>query len=110
MNKNITYVSFLRGINVGGNHKVPMAELRKEMTNLGFEKVATLLNSGNVIFETSPAPEDELEEAIGSHLRKVFGFPVPVLVRKSSVVLDLIQNNPFEQVEITQNTRLYISF
>lgn len=44
------YVAFLRGINVSGHHKVPMADLRKEMEKLNFEKVITILNSGNIIF------------------------------------------------------------
>ena len=51
------YVGFLRGINVGGHHKVPMAELSKELKKLNFENVVTLLNSGNVVFvERSSAP------------------------------------------------------
>ncbi|WP_424372794.1 DUF1697 domain-containing protein, partial [Muriicola sp.] len=41
-----TYVAFLRGINVGGHHKVPMANLRRELEAMSFKKVTTLLNSG----------------------------------------------------------------
>ena len=47
------YVAFLRGINVGGHHKIPMADLRRALEELGFRKVVTLLNSGNVIFDSS---------------------------------------------------------
>ena len=54
------YVALLRGINVGGHHKVPMAELRKELENLGFTNIVTILNSGNVIFETSKMGIDEM--------------------------------------------------
>ena len=89
------YISFLRGINVGGHHRVPMAELGKEMTKLGFENVKTLLNSGNVLFHTSLHQEDQLEELIADHLEKTFGFPIPVLIRKPEVILDLVSNNPF---------------
>jgi uncharacterized protein (DUF1697 family) len=52
------YVAFLRGINVGGHHKVPMADLRKELGKLDFKNSVTLLNSGNIKFETIP---DKLE-------------------------------------------------
>ena len=108
-NKN-RYIALLRGINVGGHHKVPMSALAKEMRELGFENVITLLNSGNVIFDAALGQEEALEEAIANHLEKIFGFPIPVLIRRSEEILDLINNNPFKQIEITQDTRLYISF
>ena len=104
------YISLLRGINVGGHHRVPMAELSQEMTKLGFENVKTLLNSGNVIFHTSLHREDKLEEAIADHLEKVFGFPIPVLIRRPEVMFDLVSNNPFKHTEVTKDTRLYLSF
>jgi len=47
----MTFIAFLRGINVGGNHKVPMAVLRNKMTDWGYENVKTILNSGNVVFD-----------------------------------------------------------
>lgn len=110
MSKNNKYIFLLRGINVGGHHKVPMAELRKEITKLGFENVITLLNSGNVIFDSFLSQDEELEKVITSHLEKIFGFPIPVLLRKSEVILDLIKNNPFAQIAVTKDIRLYISF
>jgi uncharacterized protein (DUF1697 family) len=87
-----------------------MAELGKEMTKLGFENVTTLLNSGNVIFDTSLHREDALEEVIANHLEKIFGFSIPVLIRRPEVMFDLVSNNPFKHTEVTTNTRLYISF
>jgi len=78
------YVAFLRGINVSGHHKVPMAELRKELTKLGFTNVITLLNSGNVIFESSSDDAELLEKTIAEHLEKVFGFQIPVLIRNAA--------------------------
>jgi len=110
MNKNIRYVALLRGINVGGYHKVPMSELSKEMTKLGFENVSTLLNSGNILFDSSLSQDKELEEVIADHLENIFGFPIPVLIRNSIEILDLIKNNPFKQMEVTKNIRLYVSF
>jgi len=76
------YVAFLRGINVGGHHKVPMADLRKELEKLGFENVETLLNSANIIFEAISDYEENLEKKISAHLEKSFGFPIPTIVRK----------------------------
>ena len=54
-------VAFLRGINVGGHHKVPMAELKTTLVGMGFSNIKTLLNSGNVVF-TAPARKIEVLE------------------------------------------------
>jgi len=101
-------IALLRGINVGGHHKVPMAELRKEMENLGFSKVVTLLNTGNVIFETQETTD--LETKIEVHLQKVFGFSVPVLLRNFEEIIAMVKSNPFENIEVNENIRLYVTF
>ncbi|MEX2457225.1 MAG: DUF1697 domain-containing protein [Balneolaceae bacterium] len=110
MSKSMRYVAFLRGINVGGSHKVPMADLRKEMSNLGYKNVNTLLNSGNVIFDASTGAVQNLAENISNHLEQVFGFRVPVLVRSAENIFNLIDHDPFKQIELTNDLRFYVSF
>jgi uncharacterized protein (DUF1697 family) len=105
-----TYVALLRGINVGGHHKVPMAVLRSEMERMGFKKIKTILNSGNIIFTGTPNEESRLETEIALYLEKVFGFSIPVLVRNAGEISALTAANPFEGIEVTRNLRLYISF
>jgi uncharacterized protein (DUF1697 family) len=104
------YVALLRGINVGGHHKVPMADLRKTMEKMGFKKVKTLLNSGNVIFDGAFKPITDPEELVSTGLEKAFGFPIPVLIRTAEEIRELIRSQPFEGVEETKDTRLYVSF
>lgn len=104
------YVAFLRGINVGGHHKVPMAELRKEFDKLDFENVVTLLNSGNVIFTSTNKNLEDLEKMISSNLEKKFGFPIPVIIRFSETINELFYDNPFQDVNVTKDIRLYVSF
>ena len=104
------YIALLRGINVGGHHKVPMAALRKEMEVLEFSTVTTLLNSGNVIFEGETSQTPLLEKTIAEHLEKVFGFAIPVWVIKGQEIAALIQIDPFQQIEVTKDRRLYVSF
>ena len=106
----LTYVALLRGINVGGHHKVPMAILKREMTNLGFKKISTLLNSGNVIFETAKTGISELESKIEEHLEKCFGFPVPVLLRELEDLIRILKSNPFKNIEVKKEIRLYVTF
>ncbi|MFZ6663676.1 DUF1697 domain-containing protein [Peijinzhouia sedimentorum] len=104
------FIAFLRGINVGGNHKVPMQELKDILLNMGFENIITLLNSGNVIFEAKPTEIAELESQITQHLNSSFGFPIPVIIRSAENLKQLIQSDPFKGITVTKETRLYLSF
>lgn len=106
----IRYIAFLRGINVSGHHKVPMAELRKEMEHLNFKNVVTVLNSGNIVFDAALQDVEQLEETISTHLEKVFGFPIPVLLRKAEAIRSLLERNPFKDETLTKDIRWYISF
>lgn len=101
------YVAFLRGINVGGHHKVPMAELRSELEKLDFKNVVTLLNSGNIIFDTN---DSDFEDKVAHHLEKSFGFPIPVIIRKYGKINELLTDNPFKDVTISKDIRLYVTF
>jgi len=104
------YVAFLRGVNVGGNTKVPMDDLKKAFSSLGFTDVATILNSGNVIFTSSESDVQTLSKTIEEALEKKFGFVPAVILRTENQIHDLIAKDPFKNVKITVQTRLYISF
>jgi uncharacterized protein (DUF1697 family) len=88
------YVALLRGINVGGGRKVPMAELRAMAEGLGLTKVRTLIASGNLVFEADAAPA-ELEAALEAAVEKHFGFPVDIMVRTAAQWQATIAANPF---------------
>jgi uncharacterized protein (DUF1697 family) len=110
MDEKQKYVALLRGINVGGHHKVPMAALRGTLEAMGFTGVQTLLNSGNVIFEGTKELPEMLEQKIGIQLENTFGFPIPVLIRKSDDIQKIISADPFKEVSIHKDIRLYITF
>lgn len=105
-----SYMAFLRGINVGGHHKVPMAELRAELEELGATEVKTLLNSGNALFNHADSKIEKLEKQIEQHLSTVFGFPIPIMLRESKDVYQLAQTDPFSKIEVTKDIRLYVTF
>jgi uncharacterized protein (DUF1697 family) len=86
------HVALLRGINVGGGRKVPMAELRAVAEGLGLTRVRTLIASGNLIFE-GKITEPELEAAVESH----FGFPVDIMIRTAARWSETIAANPFPE-------------
>lgn len=73
-------IALLRGINVGGNRIIPMAELRGLTETLGFKNVASYIQSGNLVFETSTASSDA-ERKLEQGIEKRFGFFVEVMVR-----------------------------
>ena len=106
----VKYVAFLRGINVGGHHKVPMVELRKELEKMNFQNVVTLLNSGNIIFDAPAGDLAKLEISISKHLEKVFGFSIPTILRKADMIYELFVSNPFKDVTLTKDIRRYVSF
>jgi uncharacterized protein (DUF1697 family) len=89
-------VVLLRGINVGGHRRVPMAELRELAHELGLINPRTYVASGNLVFETDIRPEDvasDLEHAIEQR----FGFPVDVIARSAADWRAYVQSNPFPQ-------------
>lgn len=109
MNK-IRYAAFLRGINVGTARKVPMEELRKIFESLDFSSTKTLLNSGNVIFETEEKNEEIIRKHIENALQKKFGWEIPVLIRSIKELQEIANAEPFKNIHVTKDTRLYITF
>ncbi|HEX8214590.1 MAG TPA: DUF1697 domain-containing protein [Allosphingosinicella sp.] len=101
------FVALLRGINVGGNTRMPMAELRALCEEIGWTGVSTYIQSGNVLFSaagTAREHETRLEQGIAQR----FGPQVPVIVRAGSDWPALLAGNPFEEVARTEPNRLML--
>ena len=75
------YISLLRGINVGGERKILMKDLKMLYEQLGFSNVISYIQSGNVIFETERTNKKEIAQQIKLAIYKTFGFDVPVISR-----------------------------
>ncbi|WP_242202194.1 DUF1697 domain-containing protein [Aestuariivivens insulae] len=91
-----TYIALLRGINVSGQKKVPMAELRELLSGLGFQKVQTYIQSGNVIFQASETDIPTLELKIHQAIKNHFGFEVPILIKTPKELQHIFDVCPFE--------------
>jgi uncharacterized protein (DUF1697 family) len=87
-------IALLRGINVGGKNVIRMAELRSSLEDAGLSDVSTLIQSGNICFESSRACKG-LEKLIHDTIQQDFGFEVPVLVREQSAIQAVIAKSPF---------------
>jgi len=67
------YIALLRGVNVGGNNRLPMKDWREGLAALGFERARTYIQSGNAVFETDAAAED-VARAVTADIETRFGF------------------------------------
>ena len=104
-----TYIALLRGINVSGHKKVPMAELREILSKVGFVNVQTYIQSGNVIFQSIEEDTQKLTDIIQKEIKDHFGFEVPVLIKTNDELLSIFNDCPFseEKKESSYFTFLY---
>jgi len=93
------YIALLRGINVGGQKKVPMLELRQLLSESGLKNVQTYIQSGNVVFQSSEENKTHLENSIQNSIKKQFGFDVPVLVKTHGEIMSILKNCPFSMAK-----------
>lgn len=105
-----TYISILRGINVGGQKMIKMEALRKTYTELGFRNVTTYVQSGNVIFTEAIDDPYDLERKISAQIEKDFGFEVQVMVLTMDKLKLIINNNPFSKEPDKDEAYLHVTF
>ncbi len=101
------WISLLRGVNVGGHRKVPMADLRDVARGLGWGDAATYIQSGNLVFSARGKAESiaaRLEEAIAER----FGFQVDVVVRSAEQWAGYAGNNPFPEASSREPNRVFL--
>jgi uncharacterized protein (DUF1697 family) len=89
-----TWVALLRGINVGGNKRVAMADLRALLESLGYGDVRTLLQSGNAVFTAGTGTASTIERKIESQIASDLGLDVKVLVRTAAELAAVVKANP----------------
>jgi len=102
------YVSLLRGINVSGQKKVRMEELRALYESLGFKSVATYIQSGNVVFESGEKNISKIKTAIEQAIKAWYGFLVPVELRTCGELGRIIDEFPFDPVDADANSTRYL--
>jgi uncharacterized protein (DUF1697 family) len=92
------FVALLRGINVGHNKRVAMAELRELLANLGYSDVKTHLQSGNAVF-SSPSPRaDAVAVKVEAALMRDLGVQSTVIMRTPAELAAVVKRNPLKNV------------
>ena len=99
-----SYISLLRGINVSGQKKVPMVELRALYESLGLEAVQSYIQSGNVICATPDEDVATLTQTIERAIEQHFGFKVRVLIKTPQQLMQVLNGRPFDE------ERLFVTF
>ena len=98
----------LRGINLGPNRRVPMADLRALFSEAGHGDVRTYVQSGNVVLESAATPA-ALEREAAALISERFGFDVPVVVRTGRQLAAVVKRNPLGDVA-TEPKRYQVTF
>lgn len=104
-----TFVTLLRGINVGGNNSLPMKEFSVLLQGLGCSNVKTYIQSGNAVFQSAKAQPKALQQQITAAIQKDFGFAPWVLVLPLQDYCQALTQNPFPEAEIVPNS-LHVGF
>jgi len=93
------YIALFRGINVGGHNKLPMEELVKTLAELGFRKVETYIQSGNVVFESEETNRSVLVDKIRNIIERRHGFVVDVIMLRADEFDEALAANPYPEAE-----------
>lgn len=89
------YIALLRGVNVGGNNKLPMKELASLCEACGCGDVKTYIQSGNVVFRLSGKKAAGFPKMLEKQISGQFGFNTTVILRSAVEMRAIAQNNPF---------------
>jgi uncharacterized protein (DUF1697 family) len=106
-----TFISILRGINVSGQKKIRMVDLKKLYESLGFSDVKTYIQSGNVIFKSDSNISDiQFAKKIEKAISEQYLFEVPVIIRTSKELEKIILDNPFMKEKNIDVKKLHTTF
>jgi uncharacterized protein (DUF1697 family) len=97
------YIALLRGVNVAGRRKVPMADLRTLCETIGHTDVRTYIQSGNVVFGARSGPAPKIRSALETAIAGEFSFDVTVLLRTATEMAAVVKRNPY-------GTDAYVTF
>jgi uncharacterized protein (DUF1697 family) len=102
------YIALLRGINVGGNKIIKMAALKQMFETMGFERVQTYIQSGNVLFESAESAA-ALRGRIEHEIEVIFGYQVTVVLRTIEEFERIIEHCPYTEAVLSEGETIYVA-
>src|SRR5262245_28710575 len=106
----MTYIAFLRGINVSGHKLIKMVELKTMFEKAGYKNVRTFIQSGNVVFETSKTKNESLAKKIEQLHENKLGYDVTVVIRTPEEIKSVISDYPFSKIKNHDSYRAHVAF
>ena len=107
--KSAVHVALLRGVNVGGKNRLPMAALSAMFERAGCTDVRTYIQSGNVVFGATPEVAAQVGAQVSAAIAKQLGLRVPLVLRSAKELRAVATNNPFLR-EREEQKRLHVVF
>lgn len=104
-----TWIALFRGINVGGNNILKMADLRHELESLNCQHVRTYIQSGNVVFDSTARTAKSLVKKIERRIESQHGFRPRLFILSQEELSEAIASNPFPQA-VTKPSTLHFCF
>ncbi len=105
-----SYISILRGINVSGQRIIKMEALKNSMLQLGFSRITTYIQSGNIVFQYKKEEAKVLEDLIRKKIKADFGFDTPVIVITEEKLSNIVSSNTFTKDPEKGIRFLYVTF
>lgn len=105
----LTYVAFIRGINVGGHNIVRKEQLLDVLASLGYRHVSIYKQSGNIILKTEQTNGNIIKKDIQNALHSILGKDIEVLLRSLQYLQLLVDSNPFQGAALN-NASLLVTF
>jgi uncharacterized protein (DUF1697 family) len=102
----MSWVALLRGINVGGRNRVPMAELRALFEQTGCASVSSFIQSGNVLFTHAATDREALSRELEQAVAETFGVASPIVLRTSAELVRIAGSHPFG----TDTSQTHVAF
>jgi|SRR5579864_358580 len=104
------YVAMLRGINIGPHKRMKMEKLRASCEALGFEKIKTFIQSGNVVFRAAKMSPATVSKKLEERIAKDFGFSADVIARTKEEMEKVVHNNPLLKERGLDPAKLHVVF
>ena len=104
------YIALLRGINIGPHKRMKMEKLRASCEGLGFRKVKTYIQSGNIVCQGGKLSSDAAAKRIEAQIEQDFGFSADVIARTADQMKQIIEGNPLLKEPGVDTSKLHVMF
>jgi uncharacterized protein (DUF1697 family) len=104
------YIAMLRGINIGPHKRMKMEKLRASCEALGFNKVKTFIQSGNIVFQAAKLSPASLCKKLEDRILSDFGFSAAVITRTKDEMTQVVKNNPLLKERGIDPAKLHVVF